>query len=156
LVELAREEGLINDNDDMTLDENDLKILEEKRGLKIKAGGYTDDAKSLKDMGITEINLSNADTKLEKNFDNQGNDLMTQAGATFKVNGEEREYADIWHKKLDENEIKKEEPEFIKPDYDYLDESNIFKYNKKANFFDAQNSVDKAIENAQKILKKYT
>ena len=30
---------------------------------------------------------------------------MRQEGATFKINGETREYADIWHKKLSENDI---------------------------------------------------
>ena len=103
LKALANKEGLVNGIDDNTLDENDLKILEEKYGLKIKTDGYNSDGKSLFDAGITEINLSTTDeTTLNKNFDGQHNDLMTQEGATFVVNGEEREYADIWHAKKDE------------------------------------------------------
>ena len=103
LKALANKEGLINGIDDNTLDENDLKMLEEKYGLQIKTDGYNSEGKSLFDVGITEINLSTTDeTTLNKNYDGQYNDLMTQEGATFVVNGEEREYADIWHAKKDE------------------------------------------------------
>ena len=103
LKALANKEGLVNGIDDNTLDENDLKILEEKYGLQIKTDGYNSEGKSLFDAGITEINLSTTDeTTLHKNYDGKSNDLMTQEGATFVVNGEEREYADIWHAKKDE------------------------------------------------------
>ena len=103
LKALANKEGLINGIDDNTLDENDLKILEEKYGLQIKTDGYNSEASSLFDAGITEINLATTDeTTLHKNYDSKSNDLMTQEGATFVVNGEEREYADIWHAKKDE------------------------------------------------------
>ena len=101
LKALAEKENLINGLDDNTLDANDIKLLEEKYGFKIKLNGYEDASISLLDIGITEINLSQTNnTNLNKNFDGQGNDIMTQDGATFKINGEEREYADIWHKKL--------------------------------------------------------
>lgn len=93
---LAKKEGLIGEGD-MSLDSNDLKLLQEKYGLSLKAG-YNGEAQTFEDLGITEIRLSNADTELNKNFDGKGNDLMTQEGATFIVNGEEREYADIWNK----------------------------------------------------------
>ena len=103
LKALANKEGLVNGIDDNTLDENDLKILEEKYGLQIKTDGYNSEGKSLFDAGITEINLATTDkTTLHKNYDGKSNDLMTQEGATFVVNGEEREYADIWHAKKDE------------------------------------------------------
>ncbi len=103
LKALADKEGLINGKDDYTLDINDLKILEEKYGLQIKTDGYNSEGKSLFDAGISEINLAQTDeTTLNKNYDGQYNDLMTQEGATFVVNGEEREYADIWHAKKDE------------------------------------------------------
>ena len=105
LKALALKEGLINGNDDNVLDEADLKILEEKWGLGIKKDGYTGETSSLADAGITEINLAATDkTTLEDNFDGNGNQLMRQEGATFKVNGETREYADIWHRKLDETQ----------------------------------------------------
>ena len=66
----------------------------------MKAGGYNSEASSLFDLGITEINLSDAEVTEEKDFDGKGNDIMRQQGATFVVNGEERDYADIWHKHL--------------------------------------------------------
>ena len=106
LKALAKKEGLINGSDDNKLDEKDLELLEEKYGLGIKKDGYLGETSSFKDAGITEINLADTDeTTLEDNFDGNGNQLMRQEGATFKINGETREYADIWHKKLSENDI---------------------------------------------------
>lgn len=103
LKAFARDKGLINDADDMVLDANDIKFLEENYGFGIKTEGYNSQAQSLTDLGITEINLANTDeTTLEDNFDGNGNQLMTQQGATFVQNGETKEYADIWHRKLDE------------------------------------------------------
>ncbi len=100
LKALAKQEGLIDGVNDNELDENDLKVLEEKWGLKIKAGGYNSESQSLSDVGITSIKLSTDNsTTLQDNFDGNGNQLMSQEGATFTVNGEEKEYADIWHKK---------------------------------------------------------
>lgn len=104
LKALAKQEGLIDGVNDNELDENDLKVLEEKWGLKIKTGGYNSEAQSLSDAGITNIKLSTDNsTVMQDNFDGNGNQLMTQEGATFTVNGEEREYADIWHKKIELN-----------------------------------------------------
>lgn len=98
LKALAKKEGLINDKGDMKLDTKDLKVLEKKYGLQIKTDGYNSDAKSLESAGITEIDLGKTDkTESVNNFDGQGNLLMKQAGATFKINGQEREYADVWH-----------------------------------------------------------
>ncbi len=104
LKALAKENNLINGKDDNVLDQNDLDFLENKFGLKLKLNGYNSEAVSLKDAGITEINLAQTDeTEMIDNFDGLGNQLMKQQGATFKINGETREYADIWHKKLDED-----------------------------------------------------
>ena len=104
LKAFAEREGLINGEDDMVLDENDIKYLEENFGFGIKAGGYTDETRTLTELGITEINLAKTDkTNLEDNFDGKGNQLMTQEGATFVQNGETKEYADIWHRKHDED-----------------------------------------------------
>ena len=103
LKALAKKEGLIGENDSK-LDENDLKVLEEKYGFGMKTGGYNSETKSLSEIGITEINLANTDeTTLIDNFDGQGNQLMTQEGATFVINGKEHEYADIWHRKYNED-----------------------------------------------------
>ena len=98
LKALAAKEGLINGKDDMKLDEKDLKILEDKYQLGMKTDGYNSKEKSLESLGITEINLGNTDkVEIKDNFDGQDNLLMSQAGSTFKINGEEREYADVWH-----------------------------------------------------------
>ena len=104
LAALAEKEGLVNGADDTTLDENDLKILEDKYGLKMKTGGYNSEAKSLSEIGITEINVSNSKVSDKKQFDSFGNEIQTQEGATFKINGEEREYADLWHRKYDSDD----------------------------------------------------
>ena len=103
LKALANKEGLVDGVNDNTLDVDDLKILEEKYGLQIKTDGYNSEGSSLFEAGITEINLATTDeTTLHENFDGKQNDIMTQEGATFVVNGEEHEYADIWHAKKDE------------------------------------------------------
>ena len=100
LKALANKENLIGDNDS-TLDEKDLALLEAKYGLKIKAGGYNSEAVSLSKLGISDINLAKTNkTSTDYNFDGKGNELMHQQGATFKVNGVEREYADLWHRKF--------------------------------------------------------
>lgn len=104
LKAFARDKGLINDADDMVLDKNDIKYLEENFGFGLKTEGYNSETKSLADLGITEINLASTNaTTLEDNFDGNGNQLMKQEGATFVQNGETKDYADIWHKKLESN-----------------------------------------------------
>ena len=103
LKSFALKAGVINGEDDMVIDENDIKYLEENFGFKMKAGGYNSEAQSLLDLGITEINLAKTDeTTMNDDFDGQHNQLMTQQGATFKQNGETKEYADIWHRKYEE------------------------------------------------------
>ena len=100
LKALAEKEGLVGPEGGVLTADN-LKFLEEKYGL-VMTKGYGGEAKSLSDLGVTEINLSKSDeTKLTKNFDGRHNDIMTQEGATFKVNGQTREYADIWNAQLD-------------------------------------------------------
>lgn len=101
LKALAQKENLFDGKTDNKLDANDLKFLQEKYGL-VMTNGYGGEAKSLEDLGITEINLAQTDeTTLTKNFDGRHNNIMRQEGATFKVNGHTREYADIWNAKLD-------------------------------------------------------
>ena len=103
LKALAQKEGLVGANGGV-LNADDLKVLQDKYGL-VMTQGYGGEAKSLADLGITEINLSSSnDTNLTKNFDGRHNDIMTQEGATFKVNGQTREYADVWNAKLDSND----------------------------------------------------
>ncbi len=99
LKALASKAGLISATDNK-LDAADIKQLEEDYGLMIKTDGYLDEAKSLFDVDISEITLSLSDeTELIKNFDGKHNDIMTQAGTSFTINGEELEIADLWHAK---------------------------------------------------------
>jgi len=99
LKALASQEGLIGENDNV-LDKKDLNTLSQKFGLTMTRG-YGGEARSFDELGITQINLAQTDeTTLHKNFDGRNNDLMTQEGATFVVNGETREYADIWNAKF--------------------------------------------------------
>jgi len=103
LKALAEKENLIGDGD-TKLDADDIKVLSDKYGLTM-TNGYGGEAKSLSDLGISEINLADTDeTTLTKNFDGRNNDIMTQEGATFVVNGETRDYADIWNAKKDASE----------------------------------------------------
>ena len=98
LKALASKEGLINGKDDMKLDAEDLKVLENKYQFGMKTEGYNSKEKSFASLGITEINLGNTDKVEEKaDFDGRNNDILTQDGATFKINGKEREYADVLH-----------------------------------------------------------
>ena len=100
LKALAQKEGLINGKDDMVLDSKDLKVLEDKYQFGMKTEGYNSEVKSLEELGITEINLGASDEVTETaDFDGQDNLLMEQEGASFKINGEDREYADVWHEK---------------------------------------------------------
>ncbi len=106
LKALAKKEGLINGEDDNELNEEDIKFLQDNYGFKIKAGSYDSEATSLLDAGITSIKLStDKNTTLNETYQNTADNVMTQNGATFTINGQEREYADVWHKKLDAESI---------------------------------------------------
>ncbi len=102
LKALAKKENLINFKNDMKLDSKDLALLEKKYNLKMKIVGYYGKLTSLKVLKISEINLGNTSkVGILNNFDNRGNMLMTQQGATFKVNGIMNTFADVWHKIAD-------------------------------------------------------
>ena len=110
LKALAEKEGLI-DNIDRKLNEADLKLLSEKYGLTMKKG-YQGETKNFDELRITEINLSTVDFSVfHKNFDGRNNDLLTQSGATFVVNGKTSEYADILNSK---------KASFISPDIEEI------------------------------------
>ena len=104
LRDKAIKEGVLKDRGDNTLNAEDLKALEENYGLKIKTGGYNSDAQSLEDVGITEIKLSDEKVSDKTQFDSFGNEIQTQKGATFKINGKENTYADLWHRKYTDSE----------------------------------------------------
>ncbi len=160
---LAKKEGLVGGNDSK-LDTDDLKYLQEKYGLSIKTDGYNSNVESLIDLGITEINLSGAETVMNKNYDGKGNDLMTQEGATFTINGQEREYADIWHKKQNEDAPSAQSLEgFNVDDYDtsyvedlinktpeVADESKI-----NTEFSSKTLDSEKSLSRMEKIMQKY-
>ncbi|MFN7310969.1 MAG: hypothetical protein ACK5T0_06325 [Vampirovibrionales bacterium] len=98
LKALAFQEGLIDGKKDMVLDANDLVLLQKKYQLGMKTAGYNSKNENLGDLGISENNLGKTnETKTAKNFDGRGNDLMTQEGSTFKLNGKTQDYADVWH-----------------------------------------------------------
>jgi hypothetical protein len=100
LKALALKEGLIDGQKDMVLDANDLALLQKKYQLAMKTAGYNSKNENLADLGISQINLGQSnDVKNAENFDGQGNDLMSQEGSTFKINGQTRDYADVLHEK---------------------------------------------------------
>lgn len=81
------------------LDGADLKVLEEKAGVKMRVGGVSGEDRSLGDLGISRIDLgdpSKTQTKAEASRDEHGNLLQRQEGASFTINGQTREYADAW------------------------------------------------------------
>ena len=106
LRDKAIKEGVITDRGDGKLNADDLAALEKNYGLKIKTGGYNSDAKSLADVGITEINISDSKVSDKTQFDEFGNEVQTQDGATFKINGQENTYVDMWHRKYSDDEVK--------------------------------------------------
>ena len=98
LKALSLQEGLIDGKKDMVLDASDLVLLQKKYQLAMKTAGYNSKNENLADLGISEINLGKTNaTQTAQNFDGQGNDLMTQEGSTFKLNGQTQDYADVWH-----------------------------------------------------------
>ena len=160
LKALALKEGLISSTDNM-LDENDIRQLQEKYGL-VMTNGYAGEAKSLTELGITQINLAaTSDTTLEKNFDGRNNNIMRQEGATFVVNGEEREYADIWNAKKSSYEDTAKVESRLNPEMETfvaastkVNEKFILKTNKegvlalegKVDFVSAKNSAINKVE----------
>lgn len=86
--------------DKQHLDASDLKVLEEEVGLRMRVGGLVDGKdRRFEEIEITRINLgdpSGIQPIEEAEEDRWGNKLMRQAGATFIVGGETREYVDIW------------------------------------------------------------
>jgi hypothetical protein len=81
------------------LDDNDLKILEQYYGLRIKVGGLENDSQSLSSAGVKGISLANGKLSRVNDFDGRGNDLLNKEGATFtRTDGSEGGYGDIFFK----------------------------------------------------------
>jgi hypothetical protein len=94
LEALARKEGLVDGRGDMKLSARDLAFLEQKYDLGMKQG-YGGEKKSLREVGVTEIDLSQGQRRSQR-LDAEGNTAVHRDGATFKVNGQTRNYADVW------------------------------------------------------------
>jgi hypothetical protein len=95
LEALARREGLVDGKGDTRLDRNDLALLEKKYGLGMKQG-YTGDKQSLSSLGISEIDLGHGASRKSQLLDEGGDVLARRDGASFKMNGQQRSYADVW------------------------------------------------------------
>ena len=92
--------GLIKPGD-QTLSGDDLKVLEQKAGVKMRVGGVNGQDQSLANLGISQINLGDPnaiESKAQATRDANGNLLQHQAGASFVMNGQTRGYADAWFK----------------------------------------------------------
>jgi len=92
--------GLIKPGD-QALSADDLKVLEQKAGVKMRVGGVNGQDTSLADLGISQINLGDPnaiESKAQATRDANGNLLQHQAGASFVMNGQTRGYADAWFK----------------------------------------------------------
>jgi len=97
---LGQHFGLIGPGD-QTLSASDLKVLEQKAGVKMRVGGVNGQDKSLADIGVSQINLGDPnaiESKAQATRDANGNLLQHQAGASFVMNGQTRGYADAWFK----------------------------------------------------------
>lgn len=82
------------------LDANDLALLEKEVGLAMRVGGVADgEDQTFGQVNIGRIDLGDPDKiqDIEQaEEDRYGNRLMRQDGATFVVNGETRDYCDLW------------------------------------------------------------
>jgi len=99
LKALAAKEMLINYRNDMKLDSKDIIWLQKKYNFGMKVGGYHGKLLTLDKLGITEIALgSTSKTTIHENFDEKGNILLQQQGASFIINGKQNVFADVVHK----------------------------------------------------------
>ena len=137
LRQKAIDEGVLSKDNDGTLRAEDLAALEEHYGLKIKVGGYDKEAVSLSSVGISEINVSTAAVSDKTSYDAFGNEIQTQAGATFKINGREENYADIWHARFSDEQA--------------ADYENIFLGNSDSLGFDVESAARNALNMSMNI-----
>lgn len=86
--------------DKQFLDAGDLAFLEQQCGLRMRTDGVLGTAdKRFAELGIGRVNLGREDgiQAIESaDEDAFGNRFMRQAGATFVIRGQTREYVDIW------------------------------------------------------------
>ncbi len=85
--------------DKQYLDVEDITRLQDTVGLRMRVGGIRGREVLLTDLGISRIDLGSAeDTQRieDASIDAIGNRFMRQEGATFVIDGEVRDYVDIW------------------------------------------------------------
>jgi hypothetical protein len=81
------------------LDSSDLSFLESKVGLMMRVGGLFGGDVSLRELGITRLDLGDPnqiETLDQAQTDTFGNKYMRQVGARFMIRGQIREYVDIF------------------------------------------------------------
>ena len=96
---LAKKEGMYDEaKGDTRLDSNEIQALEQKYNFGLKQG-YNAEMESLTANGVTEIELGSENAKTSFHQGEQSDvTLQKQDGATFKHNGETKEYVDVWHR----------------------------------------------------------
>lgn len=83
--------------DEKLLGPADLAALEKAYGLKMRVGGLQKKAVSLREAGVKSLALSDEPSRLVRDFDGQGNDVMHQDGAVFtRADGSQGTYSDVW------------------------------------------------------------
>ena len=96
---LAKKEGMYNEQaGDTKLDAKDIATLEQKYNFGMKQG-YNAETESLAKHGVSEIELGSENARTTaRQGDQKDVILQEQEGATFKQNGQTKEYADVWHR----------------------------------------------------------
>lgn len=94
IAQKAFEDGLISSETNLTAE--DLKVLQSKFGLAVRVGDLNGQDLSFAQAGIEGINISQAASTMQNNFDGHQNSL-SQNGTTFKgTNGSIGQVGDIW------------------------------------------------------------
>jgi hypothetical protein len=89
---IAEEHGLVGE-DKQHLDAEDLSLLEDRIGLRMRVGGFAGGDVRFADLGITRIELGDPERIMDgAATDAFGNRYVRQAGARFTVRGQVREY----------------------------------------------------------------
>lgn len=99
LEALARKEGLISEGD-TELSAQDLKVLQDKYGLRLRRGSLNGHDQTFSAADIQALRVGTGASRRESNFDGLGNDVSRRDGAGFvRGDGSTGEMADIWFQK---------------------------------------------------------
>jgi hypothetical protein len=111
--------------DKQHLDAHDLMLLEQAVGLRMRVGGVVSGSDRTFDrLGIVRINLGQANKIISLEAspeDAYGNKLMLQEGATFEIQDQERQYADLWFNVV----ARSDESVEVKPDLATVSASSL-------------------------------